>query len=185
MPKKERSLQQAVIRLVRVHLLYMMVFVVAAVLFDAWNLITPETIIERWAIAGVMAVVTALVWYASRQTTKSQLYYSLLTFVFVALDIYVATYSVYSQRGIASRGVFLYAIPIIVSAVLLSRSAIFATATLSAAAYATVVVRYFYLNPGQAYKVELYGELAFYIAIMFVLAGLLWVVVSRKPEAHD
>lgn len=180
-----KSFQATVVRLVRAHLGYITVFSVAIIIFDAWNLITTEVILERWIIAAVMAFVTSAIWYASRQRSNSSLYYKILIIGFIVLDLYVATYSVYAQRGIASRSVFLFVIPIIVSALLMSRAAIFATATIASAAYVLVSVRYFYLNPGQAYKVELYGELAYYIGMFYVVAAMLWVVAYSQLKSKD
>lgn len=172
------KLQNSLISLVRVHLLYVLVFVGAIIVFDAWNVITPDVVIERWAIAGMMAVATAIVWYASRQKS-SPLYYQLLTILLIVVDLYVATYSVGAQRGIASKSVLLYVIPIMVAGVLLSRAAVYATATIAAALYSFTAVSYFYENPGQAYKAELYGEVVFYVALLYVVASLVWVIVSH------
>lgn len=183
MAHRAHQLQQNTIRLVRVQLFYTLVFVASIIVLDAWNVVTQETILERWFIAVIMAVVTAGIWYASRQKSNQAWYYQLLISGFIVLNTMVATYSVYAQRGIASRSVFLYVIPIAMSVMLLSRAAIFATTTVAAALYALVCVNYFYLNPGQAYKAELYGELGFYIGLMYVVAALLWAISYSVERA--
>lgn len=178
--KKTKDLQFSLARLVRAHLLYVLVFIGAIIVGDAWNVITTEIVLQRWTIAAVMAIVTAIVWYASRQKTNASSYYQLLVVMFIALDLFVAAYSVYVQRGIASKSVLLFVIPIIVSAVLASRAAVFAVSTIATAAYVLASVRYFYLNPGQAYKAELYGEVAYYIGLMYLVATLVWIILLRQ-----
>ncbi len=173
-------LQDHIAGTARVHFAYAAIYVLAIVVFDAWNLITPDSIVSRWMVAAGMLVTTALVWYAARFSTKSTLYYQSLVYALIGLDLFVATYNVYSQRGLASKAVLLFVIPILVSAMLLSRVAIFATTTIAVALYSTACVRYFYLNPGQAYKVELYGEVAFYSGIMFIVAAILWRLIKRE-----
>ncbi len=182
-PSLNAWLQIHVLRMSRLHFVYAAIFIVSTILFDAWNLITPDIIMGRWAAAAGLVVVSALVWYASRTTTKSTLQYQGLVYALIASDLAIATYMVYAQRGIASKSVLLYVIPIIVATALLSRAALFATAAISVALYSFVCVRYFYLNPGQAYKVELYGEVAFYSALLFLVAGFLWTLLSNSKKA--
>ncbi len=187
MPKQQSLsnwLQEHIVSISRVHFAYAGVYIATIVVFDAWNLITVETILERWMIATGMLVVTAMVWYLARFKAKSALYYQGLVYSLIVMDMLVATYSVYSQRGIASKSVLLFVIPIIVSTILLSRVAIFATAIISVALYSLACVRYFYLNPGQAYKVELYGETAFYCALLFVVSALLWTLIKTNKQSR-
>lgn len=185
MPKKQSLsnwLQTHVVSTARVHFAYAVVYIFAIVVFDAWNLITPDNIIERWMVAAALLIVTSLVWYAAQTSHKSELYYKGLAYLLIGIDLFVATYGVYSQRGIASKSVVLYVIPIIVSAVLLSRVAIFAVTTISVALYSAACVKYFYLNQGQAYKVELYGEIAFFSGILFIVAALLWALIKTRDK---
>lgn len=173
-------LQSRLASISRIHFAYAGVYIAAIIAFDAWNLITPDAIVQRWLVGAAMLIVTALVWYGSRAAKKTAAYYQLLAYVLIALDLFVATYGVYTQRGIASKSVLLYVIPITVAAMLLSRVAIFATAVISIALYSLACVRYFYLNLGQAYKVELYGEVAFYCAMLFIVAALLWSLIKTE-----
>jgi len=175
-------LQTHILGAARVHFALAAVYLLSIIIFDAWNLITPDAIIQRWMLGAVLLVVTALVWYGVRLSGKSNLYYQSLALALILVDLVLPTYSVYNQRRIASKAVLLYVIPIIVSAILLSRAAIFATATVSVALYTAACVRYFYSNPGQAYKVELYGEAAFYSALLFVIAALLWSLIATNKQ---
>lgn len=180
-PPQVSSFRPSILRLTRVHFFYVLAYAAFILEYDAWKIITPQALSQRWTMATVMLIVTTICWYLARNRVSSDSYYKSIAFALISLDIFVAGFSVFSQRGMASRAVALFAIPIIISA-LISRTAIFATAALSVAAYTYAAVHYFALNPSEGYKVELYGDLTFYSAIFFILAALLWVVISRsKP----
>ena len=174
--KQLASLQASVVRAARAHFIYVGVFAALIVVSDAWHLITPSVVLQRWTVAAIMLIVIASVWYAARGKSSSARYYHWLVCTLVVLDTLVASYVVFTTRGIASRGVALFAIPIITAAVLRSRVAPFAAAAFATAAYTTAGIAYFVVHPGEAYKVELYAELGFYSALFFVMAALLWTV---------
>lgn len=173
-------LQTGLIRTCRVHFVFIAVYAVYIIAADATKLIEPELVLQRWTMNAVMLTGVITVWYLARSSVKISSYYRILFAIVILLDIAMATFSVYSQRGMASRAVILFCIPIVVSALLLSRTALFLTATLCTAAYSLAAVRYFvdYFNEG--YKAELYIEVLFYVATFFVLAGLLSVLVRFK-----
>jgi hypothetical protein len=175
-PQTDR-LRDAVSRLSGVHFFFAAAYILSIIIFDSWNLIPPDALSQRWTFASSLLIVTTLIWYAVRSGTRSPAFYSALVYVLIVVDIALAAFTVYSERGMASRGVALFAIPIAVSAVLMTRTALFAAATLSATAYSWSAVRYFAQNPSEGYKIELYGVLAFYSAGFFILAALLWAVV--------
>ncbi len=70
--------------------------------------------------------------------------------------------------------------PIVLAASLRSRSTILATATLCTAAYSTAAIRYYNLHYGESFRVELYGYVAFYCTIFFVLSWLLLIIIRPK-----
>lgn len=181
MAKNQNHLQETVLSLARVHFFYVLAFVAAIMIYDSWKLITPEAVLQRWTVATVMLVTTTLVWYSVRKISTIELHKTFV-YVFILLDIVVAMYLTYAERGMASRAVALFAIPIAVAAVLRSRSALFGTALLSTAAYSFAAVKYFvdYFNEG--YKIELYGTIGFYSAMFFVLTALLWIVVQPSSK---
>ena len=181
-PTSINWLQVNAVRLARVHFYYVLIFALSIVVYDAWKLIAPQAVLQRWTVTAILLAATAIIWYAARNNTHSQIYYKTLIYALILLDIYVAAFWVYAERGMASRGVALFAVPIIVSAALASRSALFATAALATAAYAFAAVRYFVVNFNEGYKIELYSVIAFYSACFFVLAALLWVVVRSRAE---
>ncbi|CAN5691663.1 hypothetical protein BH23PAT2_BH23PAT2_02010 [soil metagenome] len=173
-------LQQSAIRASRSYFTLAFVYVVSIIVYDAFKLITPDILLQRWTMASILLTVTALIWYLARTKEKSSQFYANLLYCLIALGIGFASFNVFIQRGMASRAVALYAVPIIVSALLLQRSAIFMTAIISVAAYSLAAIRYAVLNPSEGYKIELYGEVGFYSALFFVLATLLWSIVRSK-----
>lgn len=160
-------------------------FIVQIIAYDAWHVITPDIVMRRWIATGLLLVVSAVVWYLSHNPANSLTSYKRLIFLLISADIAMASFQVYSQRGMASRAVLLFTIPIVISAILLSRSAIFATAILATAAYSITTICYFVLNFNEGYKTELYGEVGFYCAAFFVLAAMLSTIIRFGGNAHD
>ncbi len=178
-------LQTGLIRTCRVHFVFIAAYSVYIIAADATKLIEPELVLQRWTMNVLLLVGVVSVWYLARSSVKKSSYYRALFSIVILLDIAMATFSVYTQRGMASRAVILYCIPIVVSALLLSRTALFLTATLCAAAYSLASVKYFVVYFNEGYKAELYIEVAFYSATFFVLAGILSVLIRFKnSETH-
>lgn len=167
-------------RLSAVHLLYVLTMVGQIIIFDSGKLIPPEVVLQRWLATAVFAAIVTAIWYASRDATMRDDVAKRLLGSLVVADIAIASVNVYTQRGMASRAVMLYAIPIIVAAAINRQSAIMASAVLSAAAYLATCVAYFVLHFNEGYKLELYGEAGFYAAIFIILSLGLWSVVKPK-----
>jgi hypothetical protein len=175
-------LQVNLVRVVRIHFLFVLAYAISVIYYYGWKLIPAITMRQRWTVAAVMLIIVTIIWYAARQNIGSKFYYKGLAFALIASDIVLAAFSVYTQRGMASRSVALFAVPIIVSTILMSRSALFATATLCTAAYSLAVIRYFTDFPSEGYQIEMYGDLVYYSAMFFIIAGLLWVLVRYQQE---
>ena len=175
-------LQTTAVRVTRVHFLYIAAYVLSIIVFDSWNLYTHEAVSELWTAVGILLAINTVLWYLARMKFSNNTIYIAIVLILIAADIIFAAYNVFWQRGLASKAVALFAIPIVTAAVLRSRSTLLATATLSAAAYSIVSVRYFYLNYGESFRVELYGTVGFYSALFFVLAGLLMVIIQPRAE---
>ena len=181
--KQMSWLQTNTVRVARLHFVYVLVFAASIIAYDAWKLITSQALIDRWTVAVIMLAVTTAVWFLSRNTQQPARVYQLLLFALITMDMAFAGYAVYFGRGMSSRGVALFAIPIIVSALYLRRSAIFATAALCTGVYSYSAIRYFTDHPSEGYKVELYGDLLFYGTCFFIFAALLWTLVrSVQPK---
>ena len=175
-------LRTSIVRLARTHFLIAVLVVAQIMIYDAWQLIDPATVLKRWLLAGLMLVVASVVWYIARGRTGDIDIYKKLAFSLVVVDIIVASFMVYIQRGMASPAVFLYALPIIVSGVLMTRSALFMAAMLSIVAYTLTTVSYFVFNFNEGYKIQLYGEVGFYSVFMLCLAEILWSIVRSKKR---
>lgn len=180
--KQDNWLPVTATRIIRVHFFFAFAYALNIIVSDSWNLIPPEALKQRWNIAAAMLVVTALLWYVARNITKRPQYYQYLIYVLILMDIAIASITVYAQRGMSSRAVALFAVPIAVSSALMSRTALYATATLCTAGYALAAIRYFIANPSEGYKVELYGEVSFYCLVFFILAAILSAVVRRARQ---
>ncbi len=179
--QQKNWLRSRVVKISAIHFAFVFAYIGQIIIYDAWKLITPEVVLERWLIAAMLLIVNTAVWYLARSKETTTGVYKGLAFALITADILMASTNVYIQRGMASRAVALYAIPIIVSAALLSRVALLSTAVLCIAAYTTTAVAYFVLNFNEGYKVELYGEVITYCIYFLLLASLLWAVV-RHPK---
>lgn len=170
-------LRTGLIRICRVQFVLVAIYAVYTIASDATNLITPDLVLQRWGANAALLAGVGIAWYLAKNSAASSNYYRFLISAVVTLDIGLATFNIYTQRGMASRAVMLYALAIATSAVLLSSTALYLTATLSTAAYSLAAVKYFvdYFNEG--YKAELYIEVGFYCAMFFVLAAVLSTLV--------
>jgi len=182
--KKElnQSVRHIVTRITRVHFLYIAAYMLSIIVFDSWNLITHEAVLQRWTAAGALLIVNTVVWYLCRAKLQNENIYKVLLAVLLICDILFAAVNVYWQRGMASKSVMLFVVPVISAGLTKSRSLLLATTTISAAAYSIAAVRYFYENYGQGFRVELYGEVFFYSALLFVIAGFMMIHFRRAPE---
>lgn len=166
-------MRNGVLRLARVHFVYAGLLALQVIIYDAWKLIVPEVVLKRWLVAAAFMVIITIVWYHARSNRTTDAQARRLAYALIAADIAVATFNIYGQRGMASRAVMLYAIPLVVALVIKSRRALYATAALATVSYATAAVSYFILNFNEGYKIELYGEVGFYSAVIFIIAALL------------
>lgn len=171
-------LRSCVLRAARVHFFLVATLSVSILIFDGWNYITLENALRRWTVTGVLFVVTTVVWYASRSNSKSVGYYKGLMLGLILADILTAALFVYNDRAVASPAVALFAIPVVTAAILYSRRAVFAVAALCTAAYSLTCIRYFVVHFNEAISVQLYGTIILYCTLFFVLAALLWIVLT-------
>ena len=175
-------LQTTAVRVTRVHFFYVAAFILVTIIFDTWNLYTHQAVSQLWTAAGILLIVNIIIWYFSRTNFSNKSVYLGLIWALIVADIIFASYNVSWQRGIASKSVFLFTIPIIMAATLRSRTNLFAVTAICAAAYSTTSVRYFFQNYGQAYRIELWGTVGFYSALFFILALLLMIIIAPTSE---
>lgn len=180
MKKRKNSVKSGLLTIVKLHFALIALIAGQTILYDASQLITPDIVLKRWIAISLLLAVNGVIWYLLRSRAGHELFNKGLVVLIVLTDIFYASFSVYTQRGMASRAVFMFVIPIIVAGLLLSRSALFATAILSIAAYSLSAVSYFVLNFNEGYKVELYGEVGFYSLAMLIIAGMLAAVLKYR-----
>lgn len=159
------------------HFVLLTGFALQTIVMDAWHILVPEIILKRWLSAAVLLGVVSVVWYMAHNRTENVTNYKRLTFILIVSDILFTAYTVYFHRGLASKYVAMFAIPITVAAILLSRSAIYMTALLSMAAYIYSTNLYFENFFNESYKTELYSEIIFYALLFLVYAMLLANVI--------
>lgn len=178
--KREHSNSRSnLIRIAKLHMALATVLAVQIIIYDAGKLITPEAVLKRWIFTGVLAFSAVVVWYLARLNDTRTVIRNLVWYL-IAVDIIFASFSVYTQRGMASRAVLLFILPILVSSVLHRWGVIFLTAVLSVITYIVTAVAYFVLNFNEGYKLELYGEILFYSAVMLIIARIIWTLVRNK-----
>ncbi len=175
-------LQTTAVRVTRVHFVLIAFFILVTVIFDSWNLYTYSAVKELYTAGAVLLVANTILWFLARQNYANKSFYVFDILALVMADIVFISYNIYWQHGLASKSVMLFAIPIITSATLRSRSTLLATTIICAASYTSMAVRYFYTNYGLSYRVELWGTIGFYSAVMFVLAMLLLVIIAPTRE---
>lgn len=180
--KQNQAIRSGVLGAARAHFYFAMILAVSTIIFDAWDVITPDRVMQHWTLLSMLVIVTGLVWYAARDNVKNQGFYKILLGALILVDIIIAGFLVYIDRGMASRNVLLFAIPIVTSGLLASRRALFGTAAISAAVYSLAAIRYFVDNFNEGYKAELYGILAFYGVVLFVIAGSVLVIMSQNKH---
>lgn len=173
------------LRVTRLHFLYVLAIVAQIIMYDAWKVITPQVLLKRWFVAAGLLVVVTTVWLFTKRPTLTKNACRNLVYGLIVADIAVASFAIYTQRGMASRAVLLYIIPILTAAALRSRSAIIASTILSIAAYTTTAISYFVLNFNEGYKIELYGEVGFYAIMLGIIGALTWVIVRRSSAKES
>lgn len=156
------------------------IYIAQLILFDASKLIPPDIVKERWLSVACLTIACAFIAYLAKINPKNNNLHKLLVFGLASIDTIFAAHNVYMTRGMASRAVVLFILPLIVIAMLMSLSALLLTATICVAVYITTAVSYFVNNFNEGYKVELYGEVGFYSAMMYVVAFLLWAVIKNR-----
>ena len=179
-----RTLQTDTLQISRIHFIYVFAYAGLTGAYGAWKLVTPEALAQRWMVAIALFMTTLVAWYAARHNSRGPNFYQTVLSLLISIDIFVAAFTVYSQRGMASRAVLLFCLPIAMSAALRSKTALYGTAAVSAMAYSLAAIKYFMDYPSEGYKVELYGDVLFYSALFFVLAAMLSALaINRNSKA--
>ncbi len=182
-PKEKNEsarLQKGSLRTAQIGFLFLAIYFLTTLIFGAWQLLTPDMLQKRWIITLVALSINTTLWYFSRKPRLVPLYYRGIIFLQMCMYLAIATFSIYTERGMASNAVILYAIPLTIAALSYSAQALFASATICAISYASATILYFKQFPSEGYKVELYGSIVFYIGILYLLSTLLWIIVRAR-----
>jgi hypothetical protein len=179
---KTNWLQSTAVRVARIHFIYIAIYMASIIAFDSWNLFTHAAIGDRWTAAAVFLIVNTICWYIARIKFNSGTVYIFLVLALVIADIIFAATNVYWERGLASKSVLLFAVPIVTAAAIRSRSTILAAASLSTAAYSLSAIRYYNLHYGESFRIELYGYVGLFCAVFFILAMLLMTIILPKDN---
>jgi hypothetical protein len=184
MPKKSKNqIHTNVQRISRLHFLYVVALALQLVIFDVWHVTTLEASMRRWIAIASLLVVTAIVWLSTKLgRTQNPTPYKWMLGLLLLADIVLASLFIFWERGMASVYVLLYAVPIIASAALLSRSVILVTSLVCAAAYFATTYSYFVVHFNEGYKSQLYGTLLLWTIIFIVLGQMLWSIVRSKKS---
>lgn len=91
--------------------------------------------VQRDTLFGAIALSTNLLFFILSRPRRGGLYYRLIPLALLTLDILFVTYLIFSKGGIESRSVILYAVPILMSAALFGRKAVYMTAFAAAFSY--------------------------------------------------
>jgi hypothetical protein len=174
--QKQTDVRPNILRICKLHFLFAALLSLQVIIYDAWKLITPKAILSRWVVIASYIAILSMVWYLLKRSRRVSPRF--LTLVIVAAGIALASFFVYTQRGMASRAVALYALPLATSAILASRRVLALTAVISVAAYTTSAISYFILHFNEGYKIELYGEIGFYSISLFILSLILALVAK-------
>lgn len=178
-----KRLQVASVRVSKLGFVFSAIYASTTLIFKLWKLITPEILIQRWVISLLVFSITLALWWYSRSRNLSPTYYKGIILIQIIMYLAIGSYSIYTERGMASNSIILFTIPLIIIALEFSTKALFATATLCSMVYATSAIKYFKNFPSEGYKVELYGGIAFYVSILYLISALLWVLITSKTTS--
>ncbi|MDQ3094334.1 MAG: hypothetical protein M3Q70_04140 [bacterium] len=172
--------RSSLLGVLKVHVFFIAVYTLYVILSQAWNVITDEAGLWRWVALSGLAITLIIVWLLSRPPKKGASYYKTLLQVMILADIAFASFNVFSQRGMASRAVALYALPIIIAASLLRLKWLVVTTLLCALSYIFSAWWYFHTHFNEGYKAELIFEVGFYSLFFVILGALLWKLIRPK-----
>lgn len=152
------------------------------VIFDSWNLITRDAVVDRWTLLSALLVVNSLVWLFAAVLPKQDLTKVALTSALAVSLLLFAGFITYWERGMASTSTLFYVLPLLVIASLKNRHALLAVTALSATTYGFAAVRYFNDFFNEGFRIQLWGSILLYGGTMFVCA---WLIMALTDLRHD
>lgn len=185
MLKKSKKLQRMqkptrLTQVTRTLYFFIGIFALSIILFDAGNLLTKESVVDRWMIATILFVANTIAWFLASQVPRFE---TLTTYSISVILLIFAGYMTYWERGMASSSTLLYVLPMLVVATLKNRHAIIATAALSGATYSLAAVKYFNDFFNEGYRVQLWGNIVLYAGSLLAFSWLLLILADLRRDS--
>lgn len=180
--KIPNDVQLSLTRATRTIYFFIALFMLSIVIFDSGNLITRESIIDRWTIVTILLIINTFVWFGASQ--KWPLSTRKLPIGLLAASLLLfAGFMTYWERGMASTSTILYALPLLVIAIAKNRHALIATAVLCAGTYAFASVKYFndYFNEG--YRIQLWGTIVLISGSILTVSWLIMIISGLRKDS--
>jgi uncharacterized membrane protein YgdD (TMEM256/DUF423 family) len=176
------NVQLSLTRATRTIYFFIALFILSIVLFDSWNLITREAIIDRWTIITMVLVINTFVWFGASQQWPVRTR-KLPIAVLAGTLLLFAGLMTYWERGMASTTTILYALPILVIAIAKNRHALQATAILAVGTYSFAAVKYFndYFNEG--FRIQLWGSIILVGGSIVTVAWLTMIIAGLRKDS--
>lgn len=181
--KSSENLQLSVTRITRTIYFFIALYMLSIVVFDSGNLITRESIIDRWAIVSILLIINTFVWFIAVQKIPLSSK-ALIVYILTITLLVFAGLNTYWERGMASTTTIFYILPILAIATLKNRHALIATAVLSVGTYAFACVKYFndYFNEG--YRIQLWGSILIIGAAIFTATWLVMIIAGLRKDSN-
>lgn len=177
---KKNSWQQPSLSASRLGFAFIAIYGLTNGIYQAWKLLAPEVIRERWLITIGLFALNIVLWQLGRRPGLAGIYYRTILWLQALMYVALSAYSIYSERGMASNSIILFVIPIAIIALERRRSSLALVTVLSCATYGATAIKYFFNYPSEGYKVELYGGIVFYVGVLMVISYLLWLLGKSK-----
>ena len=184
MAKTAKKPNLDVTRITRTIYFLLAVFALSIVIFDSGNLITRESVNERWLLLTGLFLVNTLAWYLASQKPNFFHRKHLGVYMLSFATLTFAGFLTYWERGMASTSTILYVVPLLIIATLKNRHALLGMAALAVGTYAFAAVKYFndYFNEG--YRIQLWGNLVLISGIIFTCAWLIMILVGLRHDSR-
>ncbi len=158
--------------MIRVRWYYMLLLPGVAII-PTLLIATDKSPIKKYIIVALAGLaVNGLLWTATLPKRWGLEYYRAIAFFQVLLDMGLASYVIYSQKGFYSRATLLYAVPILAGGLLFQRGFSYLVAALSSLAYTATLLLYASHHPHEYLLRDALVPMLFYSCVFFVLAAI-------------
>lgn len=160
------------------------VYAASIVIFDSGNLITRESVINRWLLLTFVLSINTLAWYVAAAGPRSLIKPAIITVVLTLSLVVLAGLNTYWERGMANTSVILYVLPLLVVSTLRNRHALLAIATLSAGTYAFAAVKYFNDFFNEGFRIQLWGTVVMQAGLILAAAWLIMILTGLRHDSR-